>query len=294
MLRVSRLSIAPVRALGLQHPRSIDLNFSGVLEDRRFYLIDEHGHILDRLRAGSLVQVAAETNPSATWLRMTFPDGRVLEGDVVLDEPVKTHIYGREAYGRVVGGPWAAALQPFAHDRRLLVVRCDRPGGTRIRDGETQVRNAVSLVTDGSVAELGRHLGVENVDARRFRMLIEVEGAGPHEEDTWIGRRVAIGSAVLRITKPDARCAITTQDPDTGERDLDTLRTILNYRGFRADDPEKKIDFGVLGDVQMPGRISVGDAVTVVATRERETAETAAATADVETGGLAVLAHPPG
>lgn len=278
MLRVSRLSIAPVRALGLQHPTSIDVNFAGVLDDRRFYLIDEHGHILDRLRAGRLVQVAAETNPAATWLRMTFPDGRVLEGDVVLDEPVKTHIYGREAYGRVVGGPWAAALQPFAHDRPLLLVRCDRPGGTRIRDGETQVRNAVSLVTDGSIAELGRQLGVEKVDARRFRMLIDVEGAGPHEEDTWIGGRVAIGSAVLQITKPDARCAITTQDPDTGERDLDTLRTILNYRGFRRDNDEKRIDFGVLGDVQMPGRISVGDEVRVVATPEPAMAETAAAT----------------
>jgi MOSC domain-containing protein len=279
MLRVSRLSIAPVRALGLQHPTSIDVNFAGVLEDRRFYLIDEHGHILDRLRAGSLVQVAAETNPAATWLRMTFPDGRVLEGDVALDEPVKTHIYGREAYGRVVGGPWAAALQPFAHGRPLLLVRCDRPGGTRIRDGETQVRNAVSLVTDGSIAELGRHLGVANLDARRFRMLIEVEGATPHEEDTWIGGRVAIGSAVLQITKPDARCAITTQDPDTGERDLDTLRTILNYRGFRVDDPDRKIDFGVLGDVHLPGRISVGDDVTVVANPEPAPAETAAATA---------------
>ena len=265
MLQVSRLSIAPVRALGLQHPTSIDVTFSGVIEDRRFYLIDEHGHILDRLRAGTLVQVAAETNPAATWLRMTFPDGRVVEGDVVLDEPVKTHVYGREAYGRVVGGPWAAALQPFAHDRPLLLVRCDRPGGTRIKDGETQVRNAVSLVTDGSLAELARHLGVENVDARRFRMLIEVEGAGPHEEDTWIGGRVAIGSAVLQITKPDARCAITTQDPDTGERDLNTLRTILSYRGFRADNDEKRIDFGVLGEVAMPGRITVGDEVRVLA-----------------------------
>jgi uncharacterized protein YcbX len=118
-------------------------------------------------------------------------------------------------------------------------------------------------VSDGSLAELARHLGVEQVDARRFRMLIEVEGAMPHEEDTWIGGQVAIGSAVLRITKPDARCAITTQDPDTGERDLDTLRTILRYRGFRANDPEHKIDFGVLGEVAVPGRIEVGDSVAV-------------------------------
>jgi len=208
------------------------------------------------------VRVAAETNPEATWLRMTFPDGALIEGDVALNEPVATEMYGRHAIGHVVGGPWAAALTPFTH-RPVLLVRCDVPGGTRIRAGETKVRNAVSLVSDGSLRELARQLGVEAVDGRRFRMLVEVEGADAHEEDTWIGGAVEIGGAVLSITKPDARCAITTQNPDTGERDLDTLRTLIRYRGFRAGDPEKKIDFGVLGEVLLPGRIAVGDPVVV-------------------------------
>jgi len=264
MPRVSRLSIAPVRGLALQHPDAIDLVEGGVLEDRRFYLVDGHGRLVDRLLAAELVRVAVETNPEGTWLRMSLPDGRVLEGDVTLDEPVRTEIYGRLAIGHVVGGPWAAALTPFAH-RQVLLVRCDKPGGTRIREGEENVRNAVSLVTDGSLNELARQLGVPAVDARRFRMLIELEGGQPHEEDGWIGGAIEIGSAVVSVTKPDARCAITTQDPDTGERDLDTLRTILRYRGFRADDPEHKIDFGVLGEVVTPGRVSVGDEIRVLA-----------------------------
>lgn len=264
MLRIARLSIAPVRGLALQHPASIDVIESGVLEDRRFYLVDEHGRLVDRLLSASLVQVAAETNAEATWLRMTFPDGVVVEGDVSLDEPVATEMYGRHAVGHVVGGPWAAALAPFAQ-RAVLLVRCDKPGGTRIRADETHVRNAVSLVSDGSLRELARQVGVDAVDGRRFRMLVEIEGAGAHEEDTWIGGSVAIGSAVLSITKPDARCAITTQNPETGERDLDTLRTLIRYRGFRAGDPERKIDFGVLGEVLTPGRMSVGDDVRVLA-----------------------------
>ncbi len=265
MPRVARLSFTPVRGLGLSHPTSIELTDMGLVEDRRFYLVDDHGRLVDRLRASSLVRVFAETNPDATWLRLTLPDGRVAEGDVRLDEPVRTDIYNRLAIAHVVGGPWADALAPFA-GRRVLLVRCDLPGGTRIKDGETHVRNAISLVSDGSLAELARQLGVPSVDGRRFRMLIEVEGAQPHEEDTWIGGRVAIGSAVLSITKPDARCAITTQDPDTGERDLDTLRTILHYRGFRPGDDERKIDFGVLGEVAQPGRISIDDDVALVGT----------------------------
>jgi uncharacterized protein YcbX len=262
MLRVARLSITPVRGLALQHPSFIDLERDGVLEDRRFYLVDGHGRLVDRLLAGGLVQVAAETNPGATWLRMTFPDGHVVEGDITLHEPVRTEIYNRVAFGRVVGGPWAAALEAYAH-RPVLLVRCDQPGGTRIKLGEDHVRNGVSIVSDGSLHELARQLGVDAVDGRRFRMLIEVEGASPHEEDGWIGGTVEVGTAVVEITKPDARCAITTQSPDTGERDLDTLRTILRYRGFRADDPDHKIDFGVLGEVAVPGRISVGDEIRV-------------------------------
>jgi uncharacterized protein YcbX len=261
--RVSRLSIAPVRGLALAHPASIDLVHGGVLDDRRFYLVDDHGRIVDRLLAGGLVRVAAETNAEGTWLKLTFPDGTVLEDEVRLDEPVRTEVYGRVARGHVVGGPWAAALEPLAR-RPVLLVRCDHPGGTRIRDGEITVRNAVSLVSDGSLRELARQLDVPSVDSRRFRMLIEVEGATAHEEDTWIGGEVSVGSAVLSITKPDARCAITTQDPDTGEPDLDTLRTLIRYRGFRDGDPEKKVDFGVLGDVLQPGTIAVGDEISVL------------------------------
>ena len=263
MARVARLSIAPVRGLGLQHPDSIDLTEMGVVNDRRFYIVDAQGRLVDRLRASQLCRVFSETNADGTWLRLSFPDGRAVEGEVRLDEPVRTDIYNREAIGHVVGGPWAAALEPFA-GRPVLLVRCDMPGGTRVRAGETQVRNQVSLVSDGSLAELAQQLRVDRVDGRRFRMLIELEGAEAHEEDRWIGGEIAIGSAVVTITKPDARCAITTQDPDTGERDLDTLRTILRYRGFRPDDLEHKIDFGVLGEVLRPGRISVGDEVAVL------------------------------
>lgn len=253
MPRVARLSISPVRSLGLQHPRAVDLTPAGVVEDRRFYLVDETGRFIDRTVIGRLVQVAAETDAVASRLRLTFPDGEVVEDDVWLGDAVTTEVYDRTAEGQYVEGPWSDALSAFA-GRRLRLVRTVRPGGTRRS-------NAVSLVGDGSLAALARQAGVAAVDGRRFRMLIEIEGLGPHEEDGWIGGRVAIGETVLEITKPTARCAITTQDPDTGARDLDTLRAIIGYRGLREG---KKADFGVLGEVVQPGRVRVGDRVEAV------------------------------
>jgi uncharacterized protein YcbX len=253
MPSVAHFSIAPVRSLGLQHPTEIDVTEVGVVEDRRFFLSDLQNRLIDRIIVGRLVQVETRTNPGATRLWMRFPDGTVIDDEVRLGEAVETPIHGRTGVGRVVIGPWADKLAEVA-GMPVRVIRCDRPGGTRRG-------NPTSIVSDGSLRELAARAGVAGVDGRRFRMLINLEGAEPHEEDTWIGRRIALGDAVLRVSKPDARCAITTQDPDTGMRDLDTLRTIIGYRGLREG---KHADFGVLADVVTPGRIRVGDAVTVL------------------------------
>ncbi|HET8786493.1 MAG TPA: MOSC domain-containing protein [Candidatus Limnocylindrales bacterium] len=248
MPRVARFSIAPVRSLGLQHPTEIDLTEHGVVEDRRFYLTNDANRLVDQLIVFKLVQVASRTDPEATTLWMRFPDGTEVDGEVELAEAVETPIHGRTGVGHRVVGPWSDALTRFV-GRPIRVIRCDRVGGTRSG-------NPASIISDGSVRELAAHAGVDWVDARRFRMLIDLEDARAHEEDTWIGKRVGIGDAVLRVTKPDGRCAMTTHDPDTGEPDLDTLRTIISYRGLREG---KHADLGVLADVEQPGRIRVGD-----------------------------------
>ncbi len=253
MPRVARLSIAPVKSLGLLHPTSVFLTERGVAEDRRFYLVDATGRLMDRLVIGSLVTIAAWTDADGVTLRLTFPDGQIVEGDVETEDPIVTMLYGRRSVAHVVGGPFAAALSAFA-GRDIRLARTDEPGGTRDHHPAT-------LISDGSLDQLGQHLGVSAVDGRRFRMLMELEDGAAQVEDGWIGQRIAVGGAEMRISAPVPRCAITTQDPDTGERDLDTLRTIISYRGLRND---KDVDFGVWGEVDVPGTISVGDEVRLL------------------------------
>jgi uncharacterized protein YcbX len=95
-------------------------------------------------------------------------------------------------------------------------------------------------------------------------MLLELDGVDAHEEDTWSGNRVQVGGAVIRVGGPVPRCAITTQDPETGMRTLDTLAGIKAYRGLRDG---KALDFGVYFEVDSPGRVAVGDAVEPLALR---------------------------
>ena len=254
---VVRLSIAPVRSLALEHPEQIDVTLNGVLEDRRFYLVDGAGRLVDRLVSGRLVQVRAHTDPAGERLRLTFPDGTVIDETVRLGEAVRTPIYDRMAIGHLVEGRWAVALEPYAR-RWVRMVRTDQPGGTR-------AGNPTSLISRASLNALAAAAGVSDVDGRRFRMLIELDGSEPHEEDGWIGRRIKLGGTILRVTERDARCAITTQDPDTGERDLDTLRTIISYRGVMPnEDGAPKAMFGVLADVEQPGAIRLGDEVRLL------------------------------
>lgn len=66
---------------------------------------------------------------------------------------------------------------------------------------------------------------------------------------------------MIRVSGPVPRCALTTRSPDTGERDLDTLRLIKGYRGVRNGEA---IDFGVYARVVRPGRVRVGDVVELV------------------------------
>jgi uncharacterized protein YcbX len=224
-----------------------------VAEDRRFYLVDEGGRLIDGLVVGALVQVRAWTNAEGSVLRLTLPDGRAIEDEIRTGEPITTAIYGRMAESHLVTGPWSDALSGL-FGRPLRLARVDRPGGTRRH-------NQASIVSDGSLARLGYQFGSGAVDGRRFRMLIELADGGEHEEDGWIGQRIAIGESILQVTKPDARCAMTTHDPDSGARDLDTLRAIREYRGLRDG---KNLDFGVLADVERPGRVRLGDVVRLV------------------------------
>ena len=254
MPRVAHLNIAPVRSLGLETREEIDLGADGVAEDRRFYVIDAGDRLVDQLTAGEMVQVGSWTNPEATRLRLTFPDGRIVEDEVQLDGAIETHIHGRTAAGHIVDGPWAAALTDFI-GHPVRIVRCDRVGGTR-------KAHPATLVGDGSMDALGGVLGLGDLDPRRFRMLIELEGGAAHEEDTWVGWQIALGETILRISAPVPRCAMTTHDPETGLRDYDTLRAIKQYRG-QVDG--KDLMFGVWGEVERPGVIRLGDEVRVLA-----------------------------
>jgi MOSC domain-containing protein len=249
--RVVRISVAPVKALGLVHPDEVVLGPDGVAGDRRFWLRDETGRLFNAKREGQLLRIRPEWDESSRRLALVFPDGVRVDGVVELGEEVDAVMYGVPRASRRVVGPWQEAISEFVR-RPLELLWADHGGVDRLVDGGT-----VSLVSTGSLERLREELGVDApVDGRRFRMLLELDGVGPHEEDTWIGRPVRIGEAELVVNGDVGRCVVTSRDPDTGVSDLPTLAGLAAYRREGRDEP---LPFGVKASVHRPGRVRLGD-----------------------------------
>jgi uncharacterized protein YcbX len=258
MRTVARLSITPVKSTALVHPREIRLERHGAVANRVFYVIREDGRLFDATSHGPLVQVRSNYDPDAERLSLQFPDGSVAEGDAsALAEPVETNFFGRPVRGHRLDGPWSDALSGHV-GRPVGLIRCDDPGaGNDV--------HPVTLVSTASVDELARRAGHDGtLDPRRFRMLMEIDGCLPHEEDTWSNRSVRIGEVVVRVLGPVPRCVVTTQSPATGHKDFDTLRHIRAYRGRGRGN---SIDFGMYGLVEVPGTVRVGDRVDALLDR---------------------------
>jgi uncharacterized protein YcbX len=251
--RVVRISISPVKALHVVNPGEVELGPAGVAGDRRFWLVDAAGRLVNDKRCPQLLRVHADWDEAAWRLGLDFPDGRRVEGVVELGRPVEATLYDRPNPSRAVIGPWQEALSEYAGAPLTLLWSESGAVDRGVGGG------AVTVVSRGSLERLREEAGADGpVDGRRFRMLFEVEGFEPHEEDEWIGRRVAIGDAVVAPVGDVGRCAVTTKNPDTGEVDLDTLGTLAAYRREGRTEP---LPFGVHAAVVQPGRVRVGDAV---------------------------------
>ena len=256
---VARISISPVKGLALVDIDAVGLEPTGAAANRRFHIVDADGRRYNQLRNGALVQIRQQYDGDRLTLR--FPDGTSAEGTIALGAELTTDFYGRPVDGQFVDGPWSDALSQWA-GRPLRLVQ-SAPGAAVDRG-----RGHVSMVSRASLEELGRQGGHDGpVDRRRFRMLFELDGCEPHEEDTWAKRHVRIGEALVHLLGDVGRCAITTQNPDTGVPDFDTLRTLKAYRPETANEKGKKhLPFGVYGEVIEPGNVAVGDPVEVVET----------------------------
>ncbi|MDE3131502.1 MAG: MOSC domain-containing protein [Acidobacteriota bacterium] len=246
---VTALRTAAIKGTRLLNTEQIVLDERGAAGNRRFFVADERDRMRNGKQLGSLQSIVALLDDHR--LRLEFPDGSAVEHEVELGEPVTTQFFSHQLVGRLVLGPFSQALSEHCGQPLRLL-----EAGSAVDRGAA---GPVSLISRGSLRRIGEQAGTGPLDARRFRMLIEVDGVEPHAEDTWLGQRLRVGSAVLRFDGNVGRCLVTSRDPETGEMTLPTLDLLRAYRtGLQATEP---LPFGIYGRVLRPGTVRVGDTI---------------------------------
>ena len=256
MPAIKSIHIAPVKSLALIDPESVYVGVDGIEEDRRFLVRNGAGAMVTQRQIGKLAQVRADYCLASDTLTLQFPDGEFVRGTPELRERAEMKVFRRVVGGQVVTGELSEALSEFCGEALSLM----KPEIA----GVCQDAYPVSLLAQASIEHLGNvaQNGV-TVEYRRFRPNFLLDGCDAHEEDSWLGRELAVGDVLrVKVEMLDPRCAITTLNPDTGERDLDTPRLIL---GYRPDMNGNGACFGVYGTVVTPGTATIGDEVRIVA-----------------------------
>jgi uncharacterized protein YcbX len=214
--------------------RHTRLTHLGLEWDRQLALVDvTTGRALTARREPKLLMLSATV--AGAGVRLTTPEGGLLQTD--------------DDVSAWLGRPVRLARPPTDRqpEYESPVDDEDESGPWAVWTGPTDVwhdsaRTRVSILSTASLGDW---------PVRRFRPNVLVDGAG---EDDLVGRRIAIGTVVLDVTKRIDRCVMVTRPQPGGiERDLSVLKTVLR-------ETDGLLGVGAL--VVIPGDVQVGDEVT--------------------------------
>ncbi|SMX31003.1 MOSC domain-containing protein [Actibacterium lipolyticum] len=114
---------------------------------------------------------------------------------------------------------------------------------------------SVAILSLTSLQALSEKLG-KTLDPRRFRGNLWLDGLAPFEELAWVGKTVRIGDVELKVEERIKRCRATEANPETGERDADTLKALRDGWGHT--------DFGLKATVTIGGTVRLNDMAKVL------------------------------
>lgn len=117
---------------------------------------------------------------------------------------------------------------------------------------DPQLKTFISLINLATVRQLEETMSAE-VDPLRFRANIYIDGVAPWEEMSWLGKTVMIGEVQFRCTLRTRRCAVTSVDPKSGEKNIGVVQALVSSQGHQ--------DLGVYLTAEGNGRIQVGDSL---------------------------------
>lgn len=239
----------PVKSFQGMAVEALEVDPTGIDLDRAFGVVDtDTGRLLAAKRVPQLLLASADDTS------FTLPDGQTLGfTDPGVDEALSTWLdrpvrlltpaeAGAVAYEMTFDPP----------DEDAEVFEIPVPEGTLL---DITPVHALAAPTLAACAAARPDL---DWDVRRFRpnLVLDVDIA-PFEEQAWIGREVAVGSVVLRASGPMVRCAMPLRPQPGLDREPGIFRALSELNEAFPN------HLGLCFDVVEPGRIAVGDEVSV-------------------------------
>lgn len=246
-LVVRRAGFAPVKGMRHLALEAVDLDAQGAVGDRAWCLVDHDGaRVLKTVQHPSLIGVVARAEGDV--LDLTLPTGDATRAPAgKTGETITCDYWGRAVELDLTDGPHAELVSDWL-GRPVRLAAAPR-GGVVFGDPLTVVGTA-------SLRELARRTGHDELaeQAGRLRTTLVVETDEPYVEDSWAGRDVVVGDAMVRIGGPVPRCAVIDHHPETGEKDVRLLAALVHARPTnRAGEPM----LGVYATCVVPGRVTV-------------------------------------
>ncbi|MFJ6665405.1 MOSC domain-containing protein [Streptomyces sp. NPDC091383] len=274
MPHVASLSYFPVKGATATHPDQAVLTAAGLAHDRSFMVTSPEGVFRTQRRDPRLALVRPAIDPSGELMTLRADGLPPLDLAVDTTGPRRpVELFGQPFHGIDQGDDAARWLSECLRaPSRLFRVP---PEHARVTDGRVAGTSgyadscALHVLSRATLDLLGKKLadnGGPAVPADRFRANLVIGGWDePHTEDR--AHRITIADAELGYAKPAIRCAVVLVDQRGGRRDgPEPLRTLAGYRRAAAGG----VAFGVKYAVLHPGRIRVGDQVTVTAWGQSE------------------------
>jgi MOSC domain-containing protein len=255
---VSALWRYPVKSCAGVRLEQAEVGIRGFVGDRRWMLVNpEGGHVTQR-EIGALARLKC----SVTKLGISFADGpsvptasAVTPARVTIWEDAVDALEASEEVSLWVSSRVGSPLRLVYMSPAS--VRVVSPGFSKPGDEVSFADGFPILVaSEASLAHLNRRMGTE-IPMLRFRPNVVVRGCDSFAEDTW--RRIRVGSIVLDVVKPCARCVVVDTDPQTGIREKGILSALAKFR--RADN---KVFFGQNAIPRGIGTIRLDDPVEIL------------------------------
>ena len=244
---VAALHRHPIKSHGRQRVQSADLEVGGTFPwDRRWAVAHEESQADGSAWAPPAEFSRCAVSPSLMAIEAVFNED---SGRILLTHPERPDLAFDPDGDQDAFLEWVRPLTPAGRAAPVRLVRLEGRGMTDTDFPSISLMNLASNDAVGGI--LGRELSAE-----RWRANIHVSGLTAWEEGDWIGRRMRIGGAELVVREPIVRCRATEANPQTGERDADTLAALDTLCGRK--------EFGVYAEIVAPGTVSVSDPVVLL------------------------------